>query len=57
MCKKCGATSSGELNECEICGNTNLVVYKKICGYFVPLHKWCDGRQQQSKDRYLHSIK
>lgn len=57
VCKKCGATSSGELNECEICGNTNLVVYKKICGYFVPLHKWCDGRQQQSKDRYLHSIK
>lgn len=31
VCKKCGATSSGELNECEICGNTNLVVYKKIC--------------------------
>lgn len=57
VCKECGATSSGELDECEICGNTNLVVYKKICGYFVPLHKWCDGRQQQSKDRYLHSIK
>ena len=26
------------------------------CGYFVPLNKWCDGRLQQEKDRYLQKI-
>ena len=56
VCKKCGATYSGKIESCSSCGNEDLVVYEKICGYFVPLNKWCDGRQQQEKDRFLHKI-
>ena len=56
VCKECGATYTGKIESCESCGNTNLVVYEKICGYFVPLTKWCDGRLQQEKDRHLQRI-
>lgn len=57
VCKNCGATYSGKLEQCETCGNDNLVIYEKICGYMVPLTKWCDGRLQQEQDRYLQQIK
>lgn len=56
VCKECGATFSGKIERCDTCGNTELIVYEKICGYFVPLNKWCDGRLQQEKDRYLQTI-
>lgn len=56
VCKECGATFSGKIEQCDTCGNAELIVYEKICGYFVPLNKWCDGRLQQEKDRYLQTI-
>ena len=55
-CNECGFTINDSIDECPICKSKDLVTYDRITGYYLPTNGFNNGKQQEFKDRYRHSI-
>lgn len=57
FCNECSFTINDDIEECPICKSHNLVTYDRITGYYLPTRGFNNGKQQEFKDRYRHSVK
>lgn len=55
-CPECGYTINDNLKVCPICGSEHLYVYDRITGYYLCIDTFNDGKTQEFKDRYRHSL-
>ena len=55
-CNECGFTINDAIEECPICQSTDLITYDRITGYYLPTRGFNNGKQQEFKDRFRHSI-
>ena len=55
-CNECGFTINDSIDECPICKSKDLVTYDRITGYYLPTNGFNNGKQQEFKDRYRHSV-
>lgn len=67
ICNNCQQTFLQEIKECSNCGSTtNLTVYSKVTGYYVPVYKidengvkqrqWNDGKVGEFQERKRYSL-
>ena len=55
-CNECGFTINDSIEECPICQSKDLITYDRITGYYLPTRGFNNGKQQEFKDRFRHSI-
>ena len=55
-CNECGFTINDSIDECPICQSKDLITYDRITGYYLPTRGFNNGKQQEFKDRFRHSI-
>ena len=55
-CNECGFTINDSIEECPICQSKDLVTYDRVTGYYLPTRGFNNGKQQEFKDRYRHTI-
>ena len=64
-CQECEFTINDNISKCPICGSTDLVVYDRITGYYLPVltrkgdkveQQWNDGKLQEFKERHRHDL-
>ena len=55
-CNECGFTINDSIDECPICQSEDLITYDRITGYYLPTRGFNNGKQQEFKDRFRHSI-
>ena len=56
-CNECGFTINDSIEECPICKSEDLVTYDRITGYYLPTRGFNNGKSQEFKDRYRHTLK
>ena len=56
FCNECGFTINDSIEECPICKSKDLITYDRITGYYLPTKGFNNGKQQEFKDRYRHSL-
>ena len=53
-CRSCGYRGAG-INECPICGSTDIERLRRITGYLVgTLERWNNGKKAEEHDRVKH---
>ena len=55
-CMKCGYTIQLAYDKCPICDSEDVVVMSRITGYYQPVFCYNDGKKEEWKERYLHSM-
>lgn len=55
-CNECGFTINDSLGECPICQSEDVVTYDRITGYYLATNGFNNGKQQEFKDRFRHTI-
>lgn len=55
-CMKCGYTIQLAYDKCPICNSEEVVVMSRITGYYQPVFCYNDGKKEEWKERYLHSM-
>ena len=56
FCQECQFTINDNIDVCPICGSKKLITYDRCTGYYLPTKGFNNGKQQEFKDRYRHSI-
>ena len=56
FCRECQFTINDKLDVCPVCGSTDLRVYDRITGYYLPVDTYNNGKKQEFKERYRHVI-
>ena len=55
-CSECGFTINDNLDVCPICKSSNIRVYDRITGYYIPVNGYNKGKKQEFEDRYRQKI-
>lgn len=55
-CSECGFTINDNLDICPICKSSNIRVYDRITGYYIPVNGYNKGKKQEFEDRYRQKI-
>lgn len=55
-CNECGFTINDNIDVCPICQSKDLVTYDRITGYYLPTNGFNNGKKQEFKERYRHSM-
>ena len=55
-CRKCGYTIQLAYDKCPICDSDEVVVMSRITGYYQPVFCYNDGKKEEWKERFLHSM-
>lgn len=55
FCKDCGFTINEEVEECPKCKSTNIRVYSRITGYYLPKCTWNESKLSEASERTKHS--
>ena len=56
FCRECQFTINDKLDVCPVCGSTDLRVYDRITGYYLPVDTYNNGKKQEFKERHRHVI-
>lgn len=56
-CTKCGYITKVPIEECPVCGGTNIDIYDRVIGYLTPIKNWSSGRQKEQKTRIYKQLK
>ena len=65
-CNLCGFTINEKTDICPVCKTDDVITYDRITGYYLPVlskdkdgnetRQWNNGKVQEFKDRYRHSL-
>ena len=56
FCNECGETINDKIEKCQKCGSTDLTIYDRITGYYLPTNGYNNGKKQEFEDRFRHKI-
>ncbi len=55
VCDRCQRTYEGVVERCPECG-TRTTVWSRVTGYLAPVDSFVDGKKQEHRERYRHSL-